>query len=76
MDFNHRDSGVRDYQRQGMGFITHHEVKQRLTGDEVRVVIVGKFGMGDVVCPRSGIVSTEDLKISLDFLVYPFGFSI
>ena len=30
-----------------MGFISHHEVKQRLIGDRVGVVIVCEFCMGD-----------------------------
>ena len=59
-----------------MGFITHHEVEWRLIGDRVRAVIVSKFSMGDVVCPRSGIVPTEDPKVCFDFLVYPFSFSV
>ena len=37
-----------------MRFITHHEVKQGLVGDRMRAVIVGEFGMGNVISPRSG----------------------
>ena len=37
---------------------------------------MSKFGVGDVICPRSGIVPTQDLKVHFDFLVYPFGFSV
>ena len=59
-----------------MGFITHHEVEQGLIGDGIRAVIMGKFGMGDVICPRSGVVPTEDLEVHFNFLVYLFGFSI
>ena len=59
-----------------MGFISHHEVKRGLVGDGVRAVIVGELSVGDVIGPRSGVVSTEDPKVSFDFLVYLFGFSI
>ena len=59
-----------------MGFISHYEVEWGLVGDGVRVVIVGEFGMGDVISPRPGIVSTEDSKVSFDFLAYLFGFPI
>ena len=76
MGFDCGDSGVRDYQGKGTGFISHHEVKRRLISDGVGAVIMGKFGMGDVVCPRSGITPTEDPKVHFDFLVYPFGFPI
>ena len=39
-------------------------------------MIVGEFGMGDVIGPRSRVVPTEDPKVHFDFLVYPFGFSV
>ena len=76
MGFYRGDSSVGDYRRKGMGFISHHEVKWGLVGDGMRAVIMSEFGMGDVVCPRSGIVPTEDPKVHFDFLVYPFSFSI
>ena len=59
-----------------MGFIAHHEVKRRLVGDGVRAVIVGELCVRDVIGPRSGVVSTEDPKVSFDFLAYSFGFSV
>ena len=59
-----------------MGFISHHEIEQELVGDGVRVVIMSKFSMGDVIGPRSGVVSTEDLKVCFNFLVYLFCFSV
>jgi len=34
-----------------MRFISHHEVKGGLTGDGVRAVIVGEFGMGNLFRP-------------------------
>ena len=37
---------------------------------------MGEFGMGNVVCPRSGVIPTEDPKVGFDFLVYPFSFSV
>ena len=59
-----------------MGFISHHEIEQGLISDGMRAVIMGKFGVRNVVSPGSRIVPTEDLKIGFYFLVYPFGFSI
>ena len=59
-----------------MGFISHHEVEQRLVGDGVRAVIVSEFGVGNVIGPRSGVVPAEDLEVRFDFLVYSFGFSV
>ena len=57
-------------------FVTHHKVKQRLVGDGVRVVIVSELSMGDIIGPRSGVVPTEDPKVHLNFLIYPFGLPI
>ena len=59
-----------------MGFVTHHEVKQRLVGDQMRAMVVSEFSMGDVVSPRFRVVPTEDLEVRFDFLVYSFNFSI
>ena len=59
-----------------MGFISHHEIEWGFFGDGVRAVVVGEFSMEDVVGPRSRVLSTEDLKVCFNFLVYPFGFSI
>ena len=56
--------------------VSHHEVKRGLISDGVRAVIMGKFGMGDIVCPRSGVIPTEDPNVHFDFLVYLFGFSV
>ena len=47
-----------------------------MIGDGVRAVIVGEFGMGDVIGPRSRVIPTEDPEVSFNFLVYPFGFTI
>ena len=40
------------------------------------MVIVSKFSLGDIISPRSGVVPAEDPKVHLNFLIYPFGFSI
>ena len=45
-------------------------------GDGMRAVIMGEFGMGDAISPRSRVVSIEDLKVHFNFLVYPFSLSI
>ena len=59
-----------------MGFISHHEIEQRLVRYRVWAVIVREFSMGDIFGPGFRVVSTEDLKICFDFLVYLFSFSI
>jgi len=59
-----------------MGFITHHEVKGRLTGDGVRVVVVGELGVRDLLRPGRGVGATEDAEIGFYFLVDSFSFSI
>ena len=40
------------------------------------MVIVGKLSMRYRICSQDGIISTEDLKVSFDFLVDSFSFSI
>ena len=47
-----------------------------MVGDGMGAVIVGKFGVGDVISPRSRVIPTENPKVGFDFLVYPFSFSI
>ena len=76
MGFDCGDSGVGDYQRKGTAFVTHHEVKRRLVGDGMGVVVMHEFGVGDVFGPRSRVVPTEDPKVCFDFLVYLFGFPV
>ena len=39
-------------------------------------MVVSKFGMGDGIGPRGGVVSTVNPQIDFDFLVYPFHFPI
>ena len=47
-----------------------------MTGDGVRAVVVGKFGVGDLFGPRGGICATEDTQVGFYFLVYALGFSV
>ena len=37
---------------------------------------MGEFGMGNIIGPRSRVVSAEDSKVRFDFLVYLFSFSV
>ena len=41
------DRGVGDHRGKGTGFISHHEIEQRLVSDRVRAMIVGEFCVGD-----------------------------
>ena len=59
-----------------MGFISHHEEEWQLVGYRVRAVIVGEFGEGNVLGPRSRVRATEDPKISFYFLVHAFSFPV
>ena len=70
------DRGVGDHRRKGTGFISHHEIEQRLVSDGVRAVIVSKFSVGDRFGPRCGVIAAEDAKVGLDFLIDPFCFSV
>ena len=45
--FYGRDGGVGDHRGKGTGFVSHHEIERRLTGDGMGVVIVGEFCVGD-----------------------------
>ena len=71
-----REGSVGDDGGKSMRFISHHEEEWRLVGHGVRVVIVGEFCEGNVLCPGSGIRATEDPKVSFYFLVDSFCFSI
>ena len=59
-----------------MGFISHHEIEQRLVGDGMGVVVMSEFCMGDRFGPRCGIIAAENTKIGLDFLIDLFRFSV
>ena len=59
-----------------MGFISHHEIEQRLICDRVRVVVVGELHMGDFVGPGTRVGPTEDLKVCFNLLVDMFGFAV
>ena len=71
-----REGSVGDDGGKSMRFISHHEEEWRLVGHRVRVVIVGEFCEGNVLCPGSGIRATEDPKVSFYFLVDSFYFSV
>ena len=59
-----------------MGFISHHEIEWQLAGDRMRAVIVCKFHIGNFVSPGSGVRSTKDSQVGLNFLIDLFSFSI
>ena len=70
------DRSVGDHRRKGTGFISHHEIERGLVCDGMRAVIVGEFCVGDRFGPRCGVIAAEDTKISLDFLIDSFCFSV
>ena len=39
-------------------------------------MIVSELSVGDIIGPRSGVVPTEDPKVCLNFLIYPFSFPV
>ena len=59
-----------------MRFIPHHEVKQRLVYDGVRVVVVDKLCMGGLIGPGTWVGPTEDLKVCFNLLVNMFCLAI
>ena len=71
-----REGSFGDDGGKSTGFISHHEEEWQLVGYGVRVVIVGEFGKGNVLSPRSRVRATKDLKISFYFLVHTFSFPI
>ena len=73
---NSREGGLRDDGGKCTGFISHHEEEWGLVGYGVRAVIMGEFGEGDVLGPRSRVRAAEDPKISFYFLVHTFSLSI
>ena len=70
------DRGVGDYRGKGTGFISHHEIEWRLTGDGMGAVIVGEFSVGDRFGPRCGIVAAEDAEVGFDFLIDSLCFAV
>jgi hypothetical protein len=68
--------GVSNDRGKGMGFISHHEIEERLAGYGMRAVIVGKFGMREHFRPGCGITSTEYSEVGFNFLIYSLSFSI
>ena len=74
--FDCRNRRVRDYGREGTGFISHHEIEWGLIHDRVRVVVVGEFSMGDFISSGTWVVTTGDLKVCFHLLVDMFSFAI
>ena len=73
------DSGEGSFRDDGgkcTGFISHHEEEWRLISYRMRTVIVGEFGEGDVLGPRSRVGAAEDPKIGFYFLVHMFSLPI
>ena len=59
-----------------MRFVSHHEIEQRLTCDRMRVVVVGKFHIGDLISPGTRVGPAEDPKIHFNLLVNVFHFTV
>ena len=76
MGFYCRDRSVGDDRGEGTGFISHHEIERRLVGDGMRAVIMSEFHVGDRFGPGCGVIAAEDAKVSFDFLVDSFCFTV
>ena len=61
--FDSGDSRVGDDRRKGTGFISHHEIEQRLVGNRMGAMVVCKFCMGNRFGPRCGVIAAEDSEI-------------
>ena len=59
-----------------MRFVSHHEIEWGLVHDRVRAVVVSKFHVGNLISPGTRVGSTEDLKVSFNFLVDMFHLTI
>ena len=59
-----------------MGFVFHYEVKWRLVGDGMGVVIMCNLSVEDRFGPRCRVTAIEDSEIGLNFLVYLFSFAV
>ena len=70
------DGRVRDQEREGMRFISHHEIEQGLICDRVRAVVVGEHCMRDFVSLGIQVASTEDPKVYFNLLVDTFHLTI
>ena len=42
----------------------------------MRAVVVSTFSVSYRICPRGGVIFTEDSKVCFNFLIDPFCFSI
>ena len=76
MGFYCRNGSVGDNRGESTGFISHHEIEQRLVGNGMGVVIVSEFCVGDRFGPRCRIIAAEDMKVGFDFLVDSFRFAV
>ena len=59
-----------------MGFVFQHEREEEGFCETMRNGVVVEFGCGEKFCLFLGVVGTEDLEISLNFLAGSFGLSI
>ena len=59
-----------------MRFISHHEIEWGFVCDGVRVVVVGKLCMGDLIGPGTRVGPAEDPKVCFNLLVDMFHFAI
>ena len=74
--FHCGNGSVGDHRGKSMGFISHHEIEQRLISDGMGAVVVGEFSVGDRFGPRCGIIAAKDTKVGFNFLIDPFRFAI
>jgi hypothetical protein len=72
--FDGRKGGIGDDRREGMGFISHHEIEEGLSSYGMRAVIVDEFSMRNHFHPCCRVTATEYPKVHFDFLVYTLSF--
>ena len=65
-----------DDARNGLRFISEHEVEWGFAGGGVRAVVVDELSHGDMVSLCFRVRTAEDVEVGLDFLVESFCFSI
>ena len=69
MFFQCRKVGSFNDIRNGLWFISEHEVEWGFTGGGVRAVVVDELGHGDMVSPCFRVGSVEDAEVGFDFLI-------
>ena len=62
--------------RDGLWFISKHEVEWGFASGRVGVVIVNELGHGGVIYSCLRVGGAEDVEIGFNFLVEPFHFSV